>query len=292
MAQILVVDDIALDRELAIEILSQDPALTIAAVASGTAALERIKESEPDLVVTDLVMPEMDGLVFVGRLHEAHPHVPAIIMTSQGSESIAVKALLAGAASYVPKAALATDLVENVKRVLAVSQLQRNQAQLMETMETSESSFTLSSDKLVPALIKHLQSCVSLMGLCDEGCVVQIGVALQEALTNAIHHGNLEVDSTLREEDMGAYENKIKDRGKEPPYCDRCVHVTASLSPTEARFVIRDEGCGFDPASLPDPRDPENLYRASGRGVLLMRTFMDEVTFNEIGNCVTMVKRR
>ena len=58
------------------------------------------------------------------------------------------------------------------------------------------------------------------------------------------------------------------------------------------RFVIRDDGQGFDPARLPDPTDPELLERTSGRGVFLMRAFMDEVSFNETGNEATLTKRR
>jgi anti-sigma regulatory factor (Ser/Thr protein kinase) len=55
---------------------------------------------------------------------------------------------------------------------------------------------------------------------------------------------------------------------------------------------VKDDGPGFDVGALPDPRDPEYMLRASGRGVLLMRTFMDEVVFNAAGNEVTLIKRR
>ena len=55
---------------------------------------------------------------------------------------------------------------------------------------------------------------------------------------------------------------------------------------------MRDEGSGFDPGALPDPLDPENLEKASGRGVLLMRAFMDDVRYNDAGNEVTLVLRR
>ena len=57
----------------------------------------------------------------------------------------------------------------------------------------------------------------------------------------------------------------VEERAGQSPYCDRRVFVDAQIAPEEARFVIRDEGPGFDPASLPDPTDPENLLRASGR---------------------------
>ena len=56
--------------------------------------------------------------------------------------------------------------------------------------------------------------------------------------------------------------------------------------------MIRDEGQGFDLASLPDPTLPQNLERRTGRGLFLIRTFMDEVRHNDVGNEITMVKRR
>ena len=57
-------------------------------------------------------------------------------------------------------------------------------------------------------------------------------------------------------------------------------------------FVVRDQGKGFDPTQLPDPTEPENVGRVNGRGLFLIRTFMDEVTFNSQGNEITMIRRR
>ena len=64
------------------------------------------------------------------------------------------------------------------------------------------------------------------------------------------------------------------------------------MSREEATFVIRDEGDGFDASKVPDPGDPDVMEREGGRGLLLVQTFMDDVTFNQAGNQVTMVKRR
>jgi anti-sigma regulatory factor (Ser/Thr protein kinase) len=58
------------------------------------------------------------------------------------------------------------------------------------------------------------------------------------------------------------------------------------------KFVVQDEGPGFDPSTLPDPTLPSNVGQTNGRGLFLIRTFMDEVTFNETGNVVTMIKHR
>jgi len=112
-------------------------------------------------------------------------------------------------------------------------------------------------------------------------------------LVNAIEHGNLELSSDLRESaDRRGYLKLAAERRCQPPYRDRAVQVEARFSPTEAVFTVRDAGPGFDPAGLPDPTDPENLGKSTGRGLLLVRTFMDEVSFNKSGNEITVVKRR
>src|SRR5205814_1733220 len=104
-------------------------------------------------------------------------------------------------------------------------------------------------------------------------------------------HGNLEVTSELRQQDESVYHDTVRARREQPPYRDRRVRLRCELSPAEVAFVVRDEGPGFDPASLPDPTDPANLERIGGRGLLLIRTFMDEVRHNPSGNEITMLRR-
>jgi len=293
MADVLVAEDSKVDRILVENILTKDPDLNVEVVENGAQALDAVARSEPDLLVTDLVMPEMDGLELTLKLRQSNPGLPIVIMTAQGSEEIAVKALAAGAASYVPKRIVAYDLLDTVRRVLAAARRERVQQRLMDAMVETRTIFEISSEgDLVPALVMHLQTCAGLMGLSDEGEKTRIGVALQEALVNATHHGNLELSSELREKDLEAYNTLVHQRCREEPYCRRRVRVEALFTHDEARFVVRDQGPGFDPSKLPDPRDPENLQKVSGRGVLLMRSFMDEVRYNEAGNEVVLVKKR
>ena len=67
--------------------------------------------------------------------------------------------------------------------------------------------------------------------------------------------------------------------------------MSVDLTSGEARFVIKDDGQGFNPAELPDPTRPENIILPAGRGVFLMNTFMDHVEYNDVGNEVTLTKR-
>ena len=175
-----------------------------------------------------------------------------------------------------------------------MARFHRNQQQVLECLIETEFRFVLSNDpNRVQPLIRHLQDQMTLMNLADKGVLIRVGTALHESLINAMEHGNLELSSELREgEHPETYRNLVETRRNQQPYCDRRVLVIARVSRDAADFVIRDEGLGFDPSKLRDPRDPANLGKCSGRGLFLIRTFMDEVSFNEVGNEITMTKRR
>ena len=293
MTSILVVDDSAVDRKLVGGLLGKDASVKVDFAVNGVDALAKMETAIPDLVVTDLIMPQMDGLSLVSAVRQRFHLVPVILMTSKGSEELAVQALEAGASSYVPKRILTQRLLDTVHNVLAVSWRRRSHIRLMGSMTQSESTFELENDPaLISPLVTYVQEDCTHIGLCDATDRTRLGVALEEALTNALYHGNLQIGSELREEDETAYWALVKQRGGESPYRERRIHITARMSRDRGVFAIRDEGPGFDPASLPDPTDPANLEKVSGRGVLLMRTFMDEVRYNETGNCVTLIKCR
>jgi serine/threonine-protein kinase RsbW len=101
----------------------------------------------------------------------------------------------------------------------------------------------------------------------DEDETFHVTMAVREAAVNAVLHGN---------------------------EYDPSKHITAVFENTGADlvFVISDEGKGVDPETLPDPRDPENLLRGTGRGIFLIRAFMDEVHFRQLhpGTELTLVK--
>jgi CheY-like chemotaxis protein/anti-sigma regulatory factor (Ser/Thr protein kinase) len=274
-------------------LLRKQENLTVEFANDGAEALERLARSPVELVVSDLIMPEVNGLELVKRVKEDFPLIPVILMTSKGNEQIAVEALQSGAASYTPKSVLAKSLLDTVNTVLSVSNQEKSQARLLRFLSKSQSEFKLENDSsLIPPLIGFLQDNATRMGICDDRDRVRVGVALDEALVNALYHGNLELSSQLRDSDQKRYRDLIAERQKSSPYQQRRIHVEANLSSKEFAISIRDEGPGFDPSSLPDPTDPANIESLGGRGVMLMRTFMDEVKFNEHGNQVTLVKRQ
>lgn len=288
----LVVDDSAMDRRLAGTLLKR-AGFEVRYAKHGAEGLRAIESAAPDIVITDMQMPEMDGLELVRAIRGSFAQVPVILMTAHGSEELAVKALQGGAASYVPKRSLAHDLVPTVQNVLELGRAHRATLRVLECLDCVETRFVLDNDvSAIPLIVGHLEADLTRLGLGDETALIQVGVALREALVNAICHGNLELASELREIDGGkAYQDLADQRRETLPYRLRRVRVRARETRTEVTYVIADEGPGFDPSRLPDPTDPAQLERVHGRGLLLIRTFMDEVSHNEQGNEITMVKR-
>jgi CheY-like chemotaxis protein len=301
MAKVLIVDDSPVDQRLAGKLLQlrSEPelaefptGLTPIFAANGREALESIAREKPEVVVTDLQMPVMNGLELVLEARIRFPLVPVVLMTAHGSEELAARALKEGAASYVPKRDLARDLLDTVAAVLDTAQARRGQKRLMECLKRTESRFVLGNDpSLIAPLVGHLKESLFRMCGSDETGLVQVTVALREAVQNAMEHGNLELDRARGAEDDDAYQQLAEERRRQKPYMDRRVHITATETPEGAEYVIRDEGPGFDTARLPASADVPDLDRRDGRGLFLMRTFMSEVRFNDRGNEVTLVYR-
>lgn len=290
MTSVLIVDDNPMDRHLAGACVA-DQGMSARYAEDGLQALEMIADDPPDIVVTDLDMPRCDGLELVRECKRVDPTLPVVLITAVGSETVAVEALNAGAASYVNKRNLRQNLPSALRIVSEVAESRQRRQKVHKFMTRTASQFVIDNDRAdACALVGYLQDTLRVGAICDEGELVRVGTALTEALLNAIDHGNLELDSSLRDGDDGAYYKLADERRGMAPYLDRNVFVTSNVTRTEAVFTVRDEGPGFDPSTLPDPTDPENLIRAHGRGLMLIRTFMDQVNFNDAGNEITMYK--
>ena len=225
--KILVVDDNPVDRHLVGSLLGKIKHWTIEYASDGAAALSAIPEFEPDLVVTDLQMPYVDGLELVKNIRCNHSHIPVVLTTSHGSEKTAVEALKYGAASYTPKSALSQDLTRTVEQVLKMSERVQAGSVAGDQPIPENMAYVLDNDLgLIGPLIENLQAVLPKWSDRDR---LQIGMAIDEALVNAMHHGNLEVNSKLRDSDETKYYDQIRDRKCKEPFCQRRVSVQAEF---------------------------------------------------------------
>jgi len=290
---VLVVDDSAAARRAVGELLASHKDLKVAYARDGREGLAAIPREAPSVILTDLVMPDMEGLELIQEVRIQYPHIPVILMTAFGSEEVAMRALRAGAANYIPKKYLARDLAPTLRHVLAIAGMGRERRRILGSMVRRVSTFVLENDpELIMPLLKLLQEEVDGMGICDPTGQMQVSVALQEALCNALFHGNLEVSSKLREGDRDEFDELATERRGLQPYRSRRIEVQVYLDRDGARFVVTDDGPGFDTSLFDQPVTPEDLGRIGGRGLLLIRTFMDKVSFNQTGNQISMEKCR
>ncbi|MFP3947622.1 MAG: ATP-binding protein [Longimicrobiales bacterium] len=118
-------------------------------------------------------------------------------------------------------------------------------------------------ERAVEYVLARCESCIE----DDHKLHFHFRVGLTEALSNAMLYGN-----------------------REDP--DKRVRVEVCVEESAVRVRVTDEGNGFDPGTVPDPTAPRNLEKPCGRGIFLMRQLLDDVRFNEEGNCVTLVLRR
>lgn len=293
MPTILLVDDSPIDRRIAAELLAVIPNLTLLQAEDGVRAIELLRDVEPHVVITDMQMPQMNGLELTELLVRQRPDLPVVLVTARGSEELAVRALEIGAASYVPKSRLATDLSATVTRILSVSASKQDDSRFRECLEEVETSYRLPNEasQLILAANELTRPLAQNWNIGSRE-TLRLRLTLEEALLNAMYHGNLELSARLREADLELYHELANRRATETPFVDRRVHVTARHTLEEVSFLITDEGMGFDHSRFDSLTDESTLSESYGRGIVLMKTVMDEVEFNRAGNSVRLTKYR
>jgi serine/threonine-protein kinase RsbW len=231
-------------------------------IADRPTALARQDLEEFDLIISDLTDQPDPNETTVGELQRKHLLVP--IAPAVKNLEI-VKAFKLGAANYLKSTYDQEQLKEIVETTLDCK-LHNSDAPALLTHIHEMIEFELPSDlTLMNGVLQYLLERVSRLGVIKPE-QSNLFIALDEAFVNAIKHGN-----------------------KSDP--TKMVRITAELSPTEACFTVEDEGEGFNVKDIPDPCDPSNLFKTTGRGVLLMYNIMDEVEYNAQGNRVKMVKK-
>lgn len=296
MPNILVVDDSPIDRVLVEGILKREREFRVTIATSGADALNKIGDVSPDVVVTDLQMPEMDGLQLVTALKIHYPKIPVVLITAHGSEDLAMRALEQGAASYVPKSQLSDKLPEAVQHVLTLSQTDRSYERLTQCIEFADFRFAIDYDAaLYQRMIELVQQIAVSMGVCDVGGQVRLGMALEEALQYMMLRGNFELDdNALQDILMRSPEGlaQIEQRRTTAPYSTRKLRINCRLGADEVRVAVRHEGRPMPPPALPVEGTSPELEAASNRSLVLMTAFLDEVLFDETATEVVLVKKR
>lgn len=288
MPTLLVVDDVATDRLRISGLAARWMKSNVLQAADGATALTMIEQHQPDIVLTDLHMPEMNGLQLVEAIRDRYPYIPVILMTADGSEEIAAIALQKGAASYVPKRNLAQNLERTLQQVHVTARDSQIQPEIMHQIQSTKTELILYNDRqLIRSTVGLLVNFLRCMPLGDETERMRTGIALEEAMLNAYYHGNFDV-AGVKGATPQTWDTIAAERSADREYGLRRIHVLADISRERSIFTIRDEGKGFDPTPFLEGRvKPLNDRH---RGIHLMSTIMDAITYNPTGTEVTMTR--
>ncbi|WP_160168394.1 ATP-binding protein [Novipirellula maiorica] len=141
-----------------------------------------------------------------------------------------------------------------------------------------------------PVIEKVLELATLIYGEYDESYRTHLSISLTEAATNAIVHGNLEISSAWLSDGENVFQEMLTKRPHDASFAERRAIVAVTMDRRQLSFAVRDQGPGFQVSQVPDPTAPENIMKAGGRGLMLMRNFMDAVVHNQQGNEVLMIK--
>jgi serine/threonine-protein kinase RsbW len=213
-----------------------------------------------DLIITDL---DVDGTLYQNGSKLNGAICPKELSPPRVGEHI--KAFKLSAANFRRDNFEENELKDMIATVLDYKIRFVDKTEVIQGLRESIEFELPSTISLMHIVLEYLMKRVEKLGVCKPE-QSNLFVALDEAFVNAVKHGN-----------------KF-DAGK-------LVRVAMEVSRDEARFTIEDQGEGFDVNNIPDPLDPENLFKTSGRGVLFIYNIMDEVEYNERGNRLTMVKK-
>lgn len=176
-----------------------------------------------------------------------------------------------------------SQVISKLSRVVDESDRSAQMTRSMEFVVQKDTRMEIPND---PSLVSSISVYLASVSTSDMLRRQSIELALEEALANAIIHGNLEVPSHLKEDDFDSFNELIATRSAMEPYASRRARVFYSYNKKSVAFVIKDEGAGFDWRSVVCKEcDTE---AAHGRGLLLMQALATQISFNDKGDEVTL----
>ncbi len=291
MKKILIIDDEKPVRDV-LNIALTEEGYLLSVAANGKQGLQIFQEEEPDIVITDVMMPEMDGIEVTKKLKDASDNVDVIIMSGFGTEELVIEALRARASNYIKKP-IAFDELFNILDAIIFKRENRKRIEVAKDIVFKEQKEIIIGNNvsevwgIVNQILFNIHSSIS------HNTIEGISIGLYEIIINAVEHGNLDI--SYEEKSLAlqnnSYQKLLNDRKIEADRQKKNVFINCRYSRDDIVVEVKDQGEGFDLKNLPDMTNPETIISDHGRGILLASLFFDEVNFREPGNCVELIKR-
>lgn len=265
----------------------------VALGADGRDAVEAARRFRPDMIFLDVDMPRMNGLEALEEIRENDPHVPVVVVSAVDESEVAEKALELGAVNFVSKPFDVREIRFVIDRILGAIREGADLRDALPYLVERHTALEFGSDpKIISRIVAFLGRELRFQYPGSDVPVTEAKLALYEALANAVEHGNLEIDYDDKSRALandGTVSGIIDLRRLDPRFSARKVRVDASYGPTKAVWTISDEGRGFRHREIEATHRLGDTSALHGRGILLMKHYMSEVSWNEVGNKVRLV---
>ncbi|MEZ6139390.1 MAG: ATP-binding protein [Zavarzinella sp.] len=254
--------------------------------------LEYTTQRPADLVLIDLGQDQEDLLEMVDALTRQASGTPIILMSAPYEVHVALEGIRRGARHHFPRELLQKEPTAVVRLLEETARTAKMQSISSKLLNRNDLQFTLNANRreISPVIERIHHEMVASGHFCPTSAG-QFRVAIEEAVLNAMLHGNLEVSSQLRQDGDGPFDQLVAERSRIAPYCQRKVHIMVGISVSETVIDIVDEGPGFDISRVPDPTEDGRVYQIGGRGILLMRAFSTQLQYFGKGNHVRLIKK-
>jgi YesN/AraC family two-component response regulator len=289
--KVLILEDDAFSRKYFLNIVERQ-GIICEAVENGVLGLEIFDNFDPDVVICDIQMPEMDGLQFLETIRRRNSDAIFIMATAFESEEYAIRALELGANNYLKKPVYPENLVRLLQKYQEMVEQHTVFDNLVIRTEKLEFTQFFKSDmRSIPAMIDYLMQYVKEFLEDSEKIGIELGLA--ELITNAVEHGNLNISYLEKSEALenNRFTELIESRLLNPEITKRTVKIDFKQNSDFFQWIISDEGNGFNWLDVQNPLLTEGIEKLHGRGIFISRFQFDEMEYLEKGNVVRILKK-
>lgn len=288
--KVLIVEDDRASRFF-LESLLESNEYNFRSAANGIEGLNVFEEYNPDIVLTDIQMPIMDGLELLEAIRDTKSDTIVIMVTAFGTENYAIQALHLGANNYLKKPVSGQELLRLLKKYKAILNSKYSPDALPGRLINRKFKIEFNTEfNKIPKIVDKviIESNLDI----NDNEKINIELGLVELITNAIEHGNLNINYSEKQKalDNGTLGKLYNKQMESPVYQNRTITIDFVADIDKFEWTISDEGDGFNWDSLPNPTDEDHILELNGRGVFISRFLFDKIEYVGKGNIVIATK--
>ena len=258
--------------------------------SNGKEALAKIQENEYEIVLTDIKMPEMDGIALIKAAKEFKPNLIFIVISGFGTLDIVIETMKIGAINFIKKPISVVELLSTIKKAEDLILSRNLPIEMSRFIEHVEKVIKIGAKDLIDQMnivVNYLTQDLTQFGL-NPVKVENIIMALYETLNNAVEHGCLHLEKILsRESDPELFENYLQlklERVNKPEFQNKPIHIVMKIEHEMLSYRISDPGEGFDYSHVVDQSKESVFSNQLSKGIFLIKNAVDEIKFNDKGN--------